>query len=87
VGEATNGQVSIHIDVNTNASQVAVSVNGVPCVAKVTPTGFSVEATVPESEHSRLHSEWRGGYGSVVIAMARSKGGVVGDYAIVGGVA
>lgn len=87
VGEATNGQVSIHIDVNTNASQVAVSVNGVPCVGEVTPTGFSVEATVPESEHSRLHSEWRGGYGSVVIAMARSKGGVVGDYAIVGGVA
>jgi amidase len=87
VGEATNGQVSIHIDVNTNASQVAVSVNGVPCVGEVTPTGFSVEATVPESEHSRLHSEWRGGYGSVVIAMARSVAGVVGDYAIVGGVA
>jgi amidase len=86
-GEATNGQVLIHIDVNTNASQVAVTVNGIPCAGEVTPTGLSVDTTVPESEHSRLHSEWRGGYGSVVIAMARSKAGVVGDYAIAGGVA
>jgi amidase len=86
-GEPANGQVSIHIDVNTNASQAAVTVNGIPCAGEVTPTGFSVDTTVPESEHSRLHSEWRGGYGSVVIAMARSKAGVVGDYAIVGGVA
>ena len=86
-GEPVNGQVPIHVDVNTTASQVAVSVNGVACAGEVTPTGFSVDTTVPESEHSRIHSEWRGGYGSVVVAMARSEGAVVGDYAIVGGVA
>ena len=86
-GKAANGQVPIHIDVNTNASQVAVSVNGISCAGEATPTGVSVDTTVPESEHSRIHSEWRGGYGSVVVAMARSGTGVVGDYAIVGGVA
>jgi amidase len=86
-GEAVNGHIPIRIDVNTNASQVAVSVNGVACAGEVTPTGFSVETSVSESEHSRVHSEWRGGYGSVVVAMARSESGVVGEYAIVGGVA
>ncbi len=86
-GQAANGHVPIHIEVKTDASQVAVSVNGVACAGEVTPTGVSVDTTVPESEHSRIHSEWRGGYGSVVVAMARSGTGVVGDYAIVGGVA
>lgn len=85
--EEVNGQVPIHVEVITNASQVAVSVNGVACAGTVTPTGFSVDTTVPASEHSRTHSEWRGGYGSVVVALARSESGVVGEYAVVGGVA
>jgi amidase len=86
-GEAANGLIPIRIDVKTNAPQVALTVNGIPCAGEVTPTGFSVETSVPESEHARVHSEWRGGYGSVVIAMARSESGIVGEYAIVGGVA
>ena len=85
--EAVNGQVAIRIDVTTSAPQVAVTVNGISCSTEVTPTGFSVDTTVPESEHYRIHSEWRGGYGSVVVAMVRSEAGVVGEYAIVGGVA
>lgn len=86
-GEAENGQIPLRIDVGTDAQQVAVTVNGVPCAGEVTSTGIRVETAVPESEHSRLHSEWRGGYGSVVVAIGRSETGVVGDYAIVGGVA
>ena len=86
-GEPTNSQIPIRIDVTTNAPAVAVTVNGVPCIGEVTPTGFSAVTSVPESEHVRLHSEWRGGYGSLVIALARSESGVAGEYAIVGGVA
>jgi amidase len=86
-GEAVNGQITIRIEVTTNARQVAVTVNGVPCTGAVTPTGLRIDATVPESEHSRVHSEWRGGYGSIVVALARSESLVAGDYAVVGGVA
>lgn len=86
-GEAENGQIPLHIDVVTDASQIAVTVNGVPCAGEVTSMGIRVETAVPESEHSRLHSEWCGGYGSVVVAIGRSATGIVGDYAIAGGVA
>jgi amidase len=86
-GDAVKGQIPIHIDVLTTAAQVAVTVNGAPCAGDVTPTGFSVNTSVPESEHSRIHSEWRGGYGSLVIALTRNGSAVAGDYAIVGGVA
>jgi amidase len=86
-GEAVNGQIPIRIDVHTAAAHVAVTVNGVPCAGDVTSTGYSANASVPESEHLRIHSEWRGGYGSLVIVLARNDWGVAGDYAIVGGVA
>ncbi|MEY4899335.1 MAG: Mandelamide hydrolase, partial [Actinomycetota bacterium] len=45
------------------------------------------DTAVPENEHTRLHSEWRGGYGSVVIALARTGDLVIGDFAVVGGIA
>jgi amidase len=46
-----------------------------------------IETTVPEEEHARLHSEWRGGYGSVVVALARTGDAVAGGFTVVGGVA
>jgi amidase len=53
----------------------------------VTESGFVVDTTVPEEEHTRLHSEWRGGYGSVVVALVRTGDVVTGAFTIVGGVA
>ncbi len=86
LGESRNGTVTILIDVETDGSEGAVTVNGVNCVGEVTARGFHVETTVPESEHVRSHSEWRGGYGSIVVVLARNAHGVVASYAVVGGV-
>ncbi len=85
--QPVDGWVSILVEIETSAAEVSVSVNGVPQIAERTDAGFSVEAKVSEFEHNRLHSEWRGGYGSVVVVMARTGAEVVGDYRIVGGVA
>jgi amidase len=92
LGEASNGMVPIHVEIMTDAAAVAVTVNGVAVAGEPTPTGFVADALVAEVEHTRLHSEWRGGYGSVVVALARSaqvqvQGQVTGTYTVVGGVA
>ena len=84
---AVNGMVPIHVDVATDAAEVMVTVNGVQIAGVVTPSGFIAETLVPEFEHTRLHSEWRGGYGSVIVALAKSGNTVVGHYDVVGGVA
>jgi amidase len=86
-GRIVDGMVAVHIAIHTDAAEVSVSVNGSPVTGTVTESGFVVETTVPEEEHTRLHSEWRDGYGSVVVAVARTGDVVIGDFAVVGGVA
>jgi amidase len=87
VGSATNGVVPIHIEIHTDAAEVSVTVNGVPVTGTVTESGFVVDTNVPEGEHTSLHSEWRGGYGSVVVSLARTGDAVAGGFTVVGGVA
>jgi amidase len=86
-GEAIDGLVTIRVVVETDAEAVSVTINGVAQAGVATSTGFVVETTNPETEHARLHSEWRGPYGSVVVVRARTGSSVVGDYTVVGGVA
>lgn len=87
MGSATNGTIPIHIEIHTDAAEVSVSVNGVAVPGTVTESGYTVDTAVPEEEHSRIHSEWRDGYGSVVVVMARTGDVVTGAFTIVGGVA
>ena len=86
-GPVVDGMVAIHIEIRTDAADVSVTVNGAQVSGVATPSGFAVDTVVPESEHTRRHSEWRGGYGSVVVAMARTGDVVVGTFTVVGGVA
>jgi amidase len=86
-GAAVNGMVPIRVELTTNAPEVSVTVNGVQVDGTVTDTGFSAQTEVPESEHTRLHSEWRGGYGSVIVVLAKNGNQVIGHYDVVGGVA
>jgi len=87
VGAVVDGWVSILVEIDTNASEVSVAVNGQSQDAQPTATGFKVEAQVQATEHTRLHSEWRGGYGSVIVVLARAGIQIIGDYVVVGGVA
>jgi amidase len=75
------------VELETDAAEVSVSINGVHHRGIATDTGFVVEADIPESEHTRIHSEWRGAYGSLIVVMARNAHNVVGHYDVVGGVA
>ncbi|MEY2698075.1 MAG: hypothetical protein RL720_31 [Actinomycetota bacterium] len=86
-GEARGGVVPVRIELTTDAAEVSVTVNGVQVDGVVTAAGYLVETEVPELEHTRLHSEWRGGYGSVIVALAKTGDQVVGHYDVVGGVA
>ena len=87
LGDVANGMIPLSIELVTDAAEVAVTVNGVPVSGTATATGFIGEALIPEGEHSRVHSEWRGGYGSIVLALARSTQNiVVGQSAVVGGI-
>lgn len=88
LGEALNGMIPVQVELITNAAEVAVTVNGVPVAGEATSVGFVAQTLVTEAEHNRIHSEWRGGYGSIVVALARlARARVVGQYAVVGGVA
>jgi len=86
-GLAANGIIPIHIEIRTDATEVSVTVNGISVTGTATESGYTVDTAVPEEEHARLHSEWRGGYGSVVIALARTGDVVSGGFTVVGGVA
>ncbi len=83
---ASEGIIPLHIEIHTNATEVRVTVNGVQVSGMVTPTGYEVDAHIAEFEHTQLHSEWRGGYGSVVVALVRTGDVVLGDFTVVGGV-
>jgi amidase len=82
-----DGNVLIQVTVTTDAEEISVSINGVQHAGRVTERGYLVEASVPEEEHTRVHSEWRGGYGSLIVVVARNGNQVVGDLSVVGGVA
>jgi len=86
-GRVVDGMVAVHIEIRTDAAEVSVTVNGIAVTGTVTESGYTVDTSVPEEEHTRLHSEWRDGYGSVVVAVARTGDVVIGDFAVVGGVA
>ena len=81
------GMVPIRVELTTDAAEVSVTVNGVQIEGTVTETGYVAETAVPEIEHTRLHSEWRGGYGSVIVALVKNGNTVIGHYDVVGGVA
>ena len=85
-GTVVNGMVPIRVELTTNAAEVSVTVNGVQIEGTVTDSGYVVETEVPEAEHTRLHSEWRGGYGSIVVALAKTDSTVVGHFEGVHGV-
>lgn len=84
---AVDGLVTIHVELETSAAEVSIAVNGVSISCTPTPNGVTATTQVPEFEHTRVHSEWRGGYGSLVVALTRTGSDVAGEFAVVGGVA
>ncbi|ESY72715.1 amidase [Mesorhizobium sp. M0051] len=73
-------------DVPETAS-VKVHVNGEAVALRRSGTRFSGHALVPAAEHRRLHSVWRGSYGSIVTAVVLLEDGrSAGAYVVTGGI-
>ncbi|MHA3792793.1 amidase [Sphingomonas sp. YL-JM2C] len=82
-GIAVEGEI-----VGGDAGDVRLFVNGRPLSVRRDGRRFSGEARLPMETHSRLHSRWRGPYGSIVVALHSAPGGrSIGDYQVVGGIA
>ena len=87
-----DGQAEITVEglVGGHAGDVRVdlSVDGVPVAVEPTRGGFRASITIAADRHYRLHSHWRGPYGSLVVATVRdASGSVAGRWTVVGGVA
>lgn len=74
--------------VGGDAGDIRLFVNGRPLSVRRNGPHFFGEACLPMDVHTRLHSRWRGPYGSIVIALHTTPGGrSVGNYQVVGGIA
>lgn len=82
-------EVSITLDLPAEAenASVKVHVNGEPVAMHRSGARLSGSALVPAAEHKRLHSVWRGSYGSIVTAVVRLEDGrTAGAYVVTGGI-
>ncbi|MCV3209339.1 amidase [Mesorhizobium sp. YC-39] len=85
-------EISITLDLDGNAAEagvasVKVHVNGEPVAMQRAGARFTGRALVSAAEHRRIHSVWRGSYGSIVTAIVRLEDGrVAGAYAVMGGI-
>ena len=100
LGAGDEDEVVINIDIAGDAAALAsvrAHVNGWPVELRrsetppvETPKGsirFTGVALVPADEHRRVHSAWRGAYGSIVTAIVRSQDGrTSGAYVVTGGI-
>jgi amidase len=66
---------------------VSLHINGEPVALQGSGARLGGRALVPAEEHRRIHSIWRGSYGSIVTAVVRLEDGrTAGAYAVVGGI-
>ena len=83
-------EIAITLDVHadaTEADSIKVHVNGEPVALQQADARFTGRVLVPAGEHRRLHSVWRGAYGSVVTAVVRlADGRIAGAFAVTGGI-
>jgi amidase len=83
-------EITITLDLpgEAESASVRVHVNGEAVAMQRTGTHFSGSALVPAAEHQRLHSVWRGSYGTIVTAVVRLQDGrSTGAYVVTGGIA
>jgi amidase len=81
------GRVMVSVSVSTDAANVDLSVNGNPLPARRSGDRWTAAVHLDSQLHARLHSHWRGPYGSLITAVARSEtGACAGAYTVIGGV-
>lgn len=86
-GDQDEIAITLDLPVEAQNASVKVHVNGEPVAMERSGTRFTGRALVPAAEHQRLHSVWRGAYGSIVTAVVRLEDGrTAGAHAVTGGI-
>jgi amidase len=83
-----DGKVEIRIEGETDAPRVRLFMNGAPLDVVRDGRAFSARDSAPAQNQRTRHSEWRGAYGHIILAIA--EGGAmlpVAEYRVVDGVA
>ncbi|TIR35358.1 MAG: amidase, partial [Mesorhizobium sp.] len=86
---ADQDEITVTLDVVGTGieTSVKVHVNGEPIRMQRTRARFTGRAVVPAKEHERIHSVWRGSYGSIISAVVRLEDGrAAGAYVVTGGI-
>jgi len=87
LGDQDEIVITLDLPVEAENASIKVHVNGEPVVMQRSGARFSGRALVPAAEHQRLHSVWRGSYGSIVTAVVRLEDGrSAGAYVVAGGI-
>ncbi|TIL91399.1 MAG: hypothetical protein E5Y73_17120 [Mesorhizobium sp.] len=82
-------EITVTLDVAGTGIETSVNVhvNGEPIRMQRTGARFTGRAVVPAKEHERIHSVWRGSYGSIVSAVVHLEDGrAAGAYMVTGGI-
>lgn len=85
-----DGRFAIRVEgevAENEAGHLHLFVNGRPLSVRRVGRRFFGVVRLPLDTHTRLHSRWRGPYGSIVVALyTSSTGHCIGDYKVVGGI-
>jgi amidase len=83
-----DGKVEIQIEGETDAPQLRLFINGAPLDVARDGGKFTASRSAPAEDRRPRHSEWRGAYGHIVLAIAEGGAGLpVAEYRVVDGVA
>jgi amidase len=83
-----NGCAEIEITADTDAPQLRLFLNGSPLEVTRDGRSFTARQIAPAQAQRPRHSEWRGAYGHIILAVAEGGAGLpVAEYRVVDGVA
>ncbi|MER8676270.1 amidase [Mesorhizobium sp. M0615] len=87
MGQGDQAEIAVTVELDAETADLKVHVNGEAVVMERSGTSFHGRILVPAGEHERMHSVWRGAYGSIVTAVIRLEDGrTAGAYVVAGGI-
>ncbi|MER9207067.1 MULTISPECIES: amidase [unclassified Mesorhizobium] len=87
MGRGDQAEIAVTVELDAETADLKVHVNGEAVVMERSGTSFHGLILVPAGEHERMHSVWRGAYGSIVTAVMRLEDGrTAGAYVVAGGI-
>lgn len=85
--QGDHAEILVTVELDADTADLKVHVNGEAIVMERSGPSFHGRILVPAGEHERMHSVWRGAYGSIVTAVIRLEDGrTAGAYVVAGGI-